>query len=250
MEEYEWQLLHSEDEKKGQEEESKVTVTKLIQFLGYGYESRNQLFNSNKNKKKDNRYLELCKSHGSKYQDKCLVAIRELYQAPRYEVISHPYLICESKNIIGTPDAYILDKEKGEYMIVEIKCPYGNAYGTFDVDYMRFDFENEEKKWKHWIQLQIYLYLHKDFYLFKQGLLIYYYPFASSDGKQVISINEVNFCTELEQGLCIEENAKLYLDYINGRKSFNPRSRHRKSKFISTDLIFTTGIRRIVHILE
>lgn len=172
-----WEYLHKKNT-------SFISVTSLITFYGYGYNSRNNLLFPRASI--NSSYLQKCFDHGNKYESK---AIEFMENHTRLDIFKVDSLSCSRGALVGTPDAYY-STEEGKMGIMEIKCPFGTKYGRFDKEDIFIGYDN--KKFKHWFQTQLYLYLHntnefqysseiksKDIPLFEEGKLVYYYPHAN-----------------------------------------------------------------------
>lgn len=212
-----------------------LPVTKLIQFLGWGYESRNQLFSTVKKEKND--YLEKAMAHGNKYEAKAL----SFFGDALLPIPQHPDKIsCVfNEQLIGTVDAYLRDLED-RLIIIEIKCPFGQGYGKFQEELIDVEFEKKVNNWKHWLQIQFYLHMHKEFGI-KYGYLCYYYKkgTGTEDGQEVFIMNKIKYDKTLWEDMKIQENIDLYFK----KKDEVPykSERVKKSKLLTEERI-TRGI--------
>lgn len=157
-----WQILHKPNK-------SLISVTNFITFTGYGY--KKNLFAE----EKPSAYLELCLTHGTKYEAECIEFLLEK-KGSLYHIFKLPQGVSQiwRNQLQGTPDGFIVNKETGDLGIIEVKCPFGGRYGRFnDEEIITHDFRG--KHFRHWLQLQLYLFLNKERGT-NFGLLVYYYP--------------------------------------------------------------------------
>ncbi len=232
-----WENLHNPLKNK-----TSISVTNFIQFLGFGYASRNELFNPIK--KERNEHVQRAMDHGNKYEGEAIEYLKEkVFPSPRYECFSFKkkhIMKHRSIPIFGTVDLYAYDTERKEIIIVEIKCPYGgfSQRGNFDILLLEDEFEEQEKNWKHWVQLQLYLWIHQP--TVTRGLLVYFYKKAGESGEDVLLLNFIEYEDDLETLLSIKENFDSFIEYTK-RDKYKQERNIPKVKTLSTDLI-TRGI--------
>jgi hypothetical protein len=184
-------LLDVEDEE--EEKKTIISVTSLIQYLGWGYEARGRFFLPKKEEQEENSYLSLCLAHGEKMESR---ALEMFLVSGDYEL--HPFSslgienLCGKRDILlGTPDAFIIDKRTGEVGILEIKCPFGNSYGRNLNALENFEESKGQSRWKHWLQVQLYLWIFAPYlsgHLTRFAILAYYYHHAGPNGEPVLNL--------------------------------------------------------------
>ena len=190
-----------------------ISVTNLITFLGYGYESRYQMFN--KKDKPESEYLTKCLEHGHTWEPVCVKFLQDEL-GDEFFIFQRAISVVDGQ-VLGTPDAFVIDRLTGELGILEIKCPFGTKFGRFDQEDLIkgpswFDLE---KNHKHWIQVQLYLLMLKS-YGTTFGLLAYFYPRAGPNGEPVCSISRFDRDPDLPNTLDLEVNLRMYFeDYLN-----------------------------------
>lgn len=157
-----WEALHKPNK-------SILSVTNFITFLGYGYKP--SLFKA----EKPSTYLNLCLEHGKKFEPICVDALTK-GMGEEYYILRLPQGVVQvfDDKLMGTPDGFIVNKETGGLGVLEIKCPFGGRYGQFnDQEEIVHDFKT--KHFRHWLQLQLYLFLNRERGA-EFGMLVYYYP--------------------------------------------------------------------------
>jgi YqaJ-like viral recombinase domain len=153
-----WEALHKPNK-------SIISVTNFITYLGYGYKP--SLFRE----EKPSKYLDLCLEHGKRFEPICVEVLKKLGN----HIIRLPQGVVQvfDDKLMGTPDGFIVD-QFGDLGVLEIKCPFGGRYGQFnDEEEIVHDFQ--KKHFRHWLQLQLYLFLNKERGT-EFGVLAYYYP--------------------------------------------------------------------------
>jgi hypothetical protein len=226
---HEWLSVHQRKNK------DFISVTQLIQFIGYGYESRYQLFN--KKEGEGSKYLELCLAHGKRFEGKCIALIEERL-SERYELVRLSEGVCMvSGPVVGTPDCFVVDRETGQWGILEVKCPFGTQYGRFDIEELDPAWEEKEKNWKHWIQLQLYLLLWGPSAEF--GLLAYFYP-SANEGRGVCFLSRMERDPSLAETLNLEYQLESYFnDYC--KREVVKRERKPTNLKINREYILSRG---------
>lgn len=157
-----WKALHKPNK-------SLLSVTNFITFAGHGY--KRSLFLE----EKPSKYLDLCLEHGKRFEPICVEMLNQKIGQDFY-ILRLPEGVVQiyADMLMGTPDAFIVNKETGDLGILEIKCPYGGRYGQFnDEEEILHDFKT--KHFRHWLQLQLYLLLNIERGA-EFGMLAYYYP--------------------------------------------------------------------------
>lgn len=216
-----------------------ISVTQLIQFIGWGYESRIAMFSEGEKKEKS-EYLKRAIEHGNKYEREAL----SLLSTEETVILPAKHTSCLFKDVLmGTVDSYCWDPVSLEMGIVEIKCRYSNSFGRFVEEEVDVPFEKNKNNWKHWLQLQLYLHMHQE-YGITYGLLCYFYKKGTADnnGESILQVNRIKYEPLLWDGLCLDKEIKSYFEeYLSGKKKAGPV---RKSKFITETLITTTLVQR------
>jgi len=166
-----------------------ISVTSLIQYMGYGYASRAKMFQKGgEEEKKRNEYTKRCLDYGNVNEVFCLQYL-EKYLSDRYhffkggEGISQVCIGKDGHGLLGTVDCFLRDKATGALGVLEIKCPFGNKFGKFDQEQVEASLEEKLKttNFRHWLQLQLYLFMNEK-YNAQFGIIVYYYPkFCSVD---------------------------------------------------------------------
>lgn len=184
-----------------------------------GYKHRNSLFEEKKKEEgEESTYLTLCLQHGKTYETECLSFMKEKL-SNRYEFVKFADGISVASRqykMLGTVDAYVTDKETGELGVLEIKCPYGSAYGRFALaedDEGKMTSFDPRKGARHWLQLQLYLFLHGKQYGTTFGLLAYYYPRAGLNGGRVCTVHRMAERKTLKEDICMEDYLDRYFNY-------------------------------------
>lgn len=157
-----WEALHKPNK-------SLISVTNFITFLGYGY--RKSLFTP----EKPSKYLDLCLEHGKRFEPICVEVLqRKLGDSHFFLRLPQGVTQIYDDKLMGTLDGFVVSKETGDLGVLEIKCPYGGRFGQFnDEEEITHDFKG--KQFRHWLQLQLYLFLNKERGT-EFGMLVYYYP--------------------------------------------------------------------------
>ena len=224
-----------------------ISVTGLLEFIGQGYNGRDYYFNPKKiakREEKPNTYLEYLYKHGQKNEEKA----KEIFKKRLsflYTLIPDDSFkdVCMSSpnGLIGTVDGIVMDTETMEPGIIEIKCPVGSRYGKSQKTEDRF--EENPNRWKHWLQLQLYLHL----YQFSFGLLCYFYPYGGEedDGDPVLIVTRVKREENIAEIVELDKNLSLFFDDYRKRTTYIPEKRTKKNNCLNYNLIFTGITQRL-----
>lgn len=197
-----WEILHKPNK-------SLISVTNLITFIGFGY--KKNLFQE----EKPSRYLELCLAHGNKYEPECIEFLLEKLGSS-FHIFRLPQGVSQiwRNQLQGTPDGFIVDKKTGDLGILEVKCPFGGKYGRFnDEEEITHQFRDVKKHFRHWLQLQLYLFLNKERGA-NFGVLVYYYPGLRRAYAYWFKREEL-----LDEAFCIEDTLD---EYFAGKERSDP----------------------------
>ena len=238
-EEKEWQEIHKYASNKF------LSVTGFITFIGEGYNSRNSMFDPTfKEKQEKNEYLQYCFRKGHEGEEKVL---NYLFLYSMYNTLHVPEGTCFHRDrLLGTVDSYICDIRTGEFGILEVKCPQRRYKNIEEEEEEKdFIFEDDVNKWKHWIQLQLYLWIHEPYTAckFTFGLLAYYFPTGGPNGEEVIELIRINPFEETEERFLIKENLDLFFNDYKKRKVYKAE-RIKKVQRITKDDIFRGIVQR------
>lgn len=205
-----------------------ISVTNLITFMGYGYKHRNALFVPT-TKEKENHYEKLAMDHGHKYEPIAIKTFDKVFSRQymcNVHTTPHTYFIPKYK-MTATPDFTMLDLQDegtdGLSGLGEIKCPYGRNYGKFeDMKGVYLTIEDNPRFYKHWIQIQLYMYLlplFKDF-----AWLIYFYTYAGDNGRHVMIAEKFYRHPRFMEEFHIKDNLDSFFnDYME-------RTEHKREK--------------------
>lgn len=231
----EWKILHDPT----QFQIKVISVTNLLQFIGFGYSSRNQMFKEKT--EESNKYLQLALAHGTKYESQCLSSIQNLFT-----VIDNQSKCSVIKDgVLGTVDAWVIDNKcNNELGIIEVKCPYGVNYSNFSEDEIPSGIC--QKRWKHWLQLQIYLFMNKEIGV-SFGLLCYFYKNAGFNGEHKIQIFRVKPEEDIWNFLELKKQSLLYFNGYAGR-SYTEIPKYRVKKAPLTQSIIDKSIIQVLQI--
>ena len=226
-----WKDIHDCDT------EHYVSVTCFLDFIGEGYNSRASLFK--RNKPPPSSYTQLMFDYGHKNEIKAKALFDRQYPGYLLSEEAMKDISVVKNDLLGTPDGFLYSEEEG-FGILEVKCPYGNQYGKEQIIETRF--EENPKRWKHWLQLQLYLFITG----FNYGILAYYYPYGGTNGEQVLIITKVKKDEKIAESLKIEENVSLFFD-IQGATDFRIQNKRVKkvNHGITTERISKGIIQRV-----
>ena len=226
-----WKLIHDCDT------EHYVSVTCFLDFIGEGYNSRASLFK--RNKPPPSSYTKLMFDYGHKNELKAKALIERKY--PGFllpEDAMKDISFFTTKGLLGSPDGFYYSEEDGGLGIIEIKCPFGNQYGQDQVLEERF--EENPKRFKHWLQLQLYLHILN----LQHGILMYYYPHGGENGEQIGILSKIQRDTELMELLKVDENLDLFFQYVKDPLSC-PKRQKKEIHDITTERILRGITQRV-----
>lgn len=236
----EWEKLHHPNK-------HIISVTNLIQYMGFGYNSRLKLFEE----KEKNEYSQRCIDHGKENESKCLEYLKT-YLPDKYhffkgsEGIAQVLIGKDGHGLLGTVDSFIRDKETGALGILEIKCPFGNKFGKFDQETVEAQIEEKLKttNFRHWLQLQLYLFINSKFNA-QFGIIVYYYKrFCSTDDSS--SSSPIAYIVEVEnQWEEMAERLNLLEYFVDFFKEDFERPSRKKALRKPVDLIKINRIERL-----
>lgn len=207
-----------------------LSVTNFITFMGHGYKSRRDLFRESK----PNDFAERAMNHGNKWEQTCFALFKKHF-SDRYECWTYENELSiydEKYRLLGTVDGYVIDKETGEIGILEIKCPFGVNQGRWDESTIPRNFEQKDSYHKHWIQIQLYLFLHRELN-FSFGILIYFYPFSGEGGEHMIDINRIRPHKGIEEMVGLEKWMNIFLYSYDNTKRYKRQDLPRLKEIIS-----------------
>ena len=213
------------------------SVTCFLDFIGEGYNSRASLFRQNKTP--PSSYTKLMFEHGHKNELKAKALIERKY--PGFllsEDAMKDISFFTTKGLLGSPDGFYYSEEDGGLGIIEIKCPFGNQYGQDQVLEERF--EENPKRFKHWLQLQLYLHILN----LQHGILMYYYPHGGENGEQIGILSKIQRDTELMELLKVDENLDLFFQYVKD-PHLCPKRMTKEKRDITTERIFKGITQRV-----
>lgn len=212
-----------------------LSVTKFIQFIGEGYGSRNQMFDpKQKEREQRNDYLQWMFKHGSKNEGNAKKFLNEYGWVCWKDSILKEMCITRGR-LLGTLDGVVIHPDTNEEMILEIKCP------------MKQDGDSVLDKtpcFRHWLQLQLYLWIIGYDYGIERGCLVYYYPHGGPNGEQVAKLFVFSKVDEtiLERELNIEcELQKYFIDYQK-RTTYKPERIKKQDYKLLKEQFFLKGI--------